>query len=151
MVLFPFYPLAIVINDPLGCDPFGRGHNLDCHLPFFSFFVAIVGDILNHGHDLGLCGSPPISFLVATTNDLPSCDLFCCGHDLDRCLPSRIFCLQLLEILLIMVMVMIFIFLLLTLAIIVGDLFGCGSDIDIHLPFLFSCLELLVILLNLKP
>jgi hypothetical protein len=27
--------LVVVTNDPFGCDPFGRGCDLDCHLPSF--------------------------------------------------------------------------------------------------------------------
>ncbi len=113
--------------------------------------VVAVGDILNHGHDLGLRGPPPFSFLVAITSDFPSCNPFGCGHDLDRCLFFHFSCLQLLAILLIMVMIMIFIFLFLTLATTAGNLLGGGHDLDIRLHLPLSCLELLVILLNFKP
>jgi hypothetical protein len=112
--------------------------------------VAIVGDTLNHGHDLGLCGPPPFFFLVATTNDFLGCNPFGRGCNLDCCLPSPFSCLQLLAIILIMVMIMIFIFLLLILTTIAGNNLGCGHDIDICLPLPLSCLKLLVILPNLK-
>ncbi len=37
-----FYLLAIVINDPLGCDPFGCGHDLDRHIPSFLSLLQLL-------------------------------------------------------------------------------------------------------------
>jgi hypothetical protein len=38
----PFCLLLVSINDLLGCDPFGCGHDLDCHLPSFLSLLQLL-------------------------------------------------------------------------------------------------------------
>jgi hypothetical protein len=38
----PFYLLVVATNDLLGCDPFGCGHDLDCHLPSFLSLLQLL-------------------------------------------------------------------------------------------------------------